>query len=155
MNISSLILETLDKEKKKKLKRLALAAGAAALGGAYIKHSNNNYHKLMDKIGSATLGGINIAAHAGHRALKPMMIDNDDNKKRILTKAGVGGAEGLGHHIVNRIIAHGVANAVHGRENFFNAGKKAQLRNLVTGGLTLHNTVKNAKEHLDAYHYMT
>lgn len=47
MNISSLILETIDTEKKKKLKRLALAAGAAVLGGASIAGAHHGIKSYL------------------------------------------------------------------------------------------------------------
>lgn len=118
VSLSQFVLESLSEQKKKKLKKLALAGGIAALGGAAgLKHLANRRAEKKDfrasMAGGAVLGGMGAGK----------------------TGSLEGGVGGLMAHGINRGIAHGVTRLVHGKDTFFNRGKKANLRRKIGLGL--------------------
>lgn len=164
MTINILILEVLNSDKKKKLKKLAIAGGLAALGGAGIQHLRNKLtqHEQKSELHRIAPRAIKntVISHAiGHsvRAAfgeKPQLSHAAEFGKDVITDAG--------KSYIFHGIGHAVSNLRHGKNTFFNQQKKHNTQRLVTGALNLgdfvhdaHKLYKDYKSYKDAKNQST
>lgn len=148
MDINSIILEELSEKTKKRLKKLAVASGAALAAGAGIQHLRNldtKYQKDQIFKRHAPWMLTDIAQANLENAVK------DRSLKSSAIHTGIAAAKSAGRHIGYELLGRAAARVIHGKDTFFNQQKKHNTASLIDFGLGAADLVKTGHDLYKTY----